>query len=195
MTTVPPQLELAGIHQAYDDRPVVRGLTFSLARGAIGCLLGPSGCGKTTALRCIAGFEPVSAGTISLAGTTVSRPGLTIPPEHRRIGMVFQDHALFPHLDVARNVGFGLHALPARERASRVATMLDAVGLAGAGARYPHELSGGSSNGLPLPAPSRRSPISCCSTSRFRISTSSCASACRSTCATSSSARTPPQSL
>jgi iron(III) transport system ATP-binding protein len=125
MTATPPlQLELAGVHQAYDERPVVRGLTFGLARGAIGCLLGPSGCGKTTALRCIAGFEPISAGEIRLAGALVSGTGTTVPPERRRIG-------------------FGLYALPAHERAQRITTMLDAVGLAGASASYPHELSGG----------------------------------------------------
>ncbi|MEP6678021.1 MAG: ABC transporter ATP-binding protein [Betaproteobacteria bacterium] len=138
-----PQLELAGVHQAYDGRPVVRGLTFAVARGAIGCLLGPSGCGKTTALRCIAGFEPLAAGTIRLAGVRVSAPGVTVAPERRRIGMVFQDYALFPHLTVARNVAFGLHHAYPGTRRHRVAQMLDAVGLADAGARFAHELSGG----------------------------------------------------
>ncbi|MCZ7009941.1 ATP-binding cassette domain-containing protein, partial [Salmonella enterica] len=84
-------------------------LSFSLARGSIGCLLGPSGCGKTTVLRAIAGFEPLRAGRIVLDGQLVSAPGLSVPPERRRVGMVFQDYALFPHLSVADNVAFGLH--------------------------------------------------------------------------------------
>src|SRR3569832_2421396 len=85
---------------------------FTLPEGAIGCLLGPSGCGKTTALRCISGFEPIQAGEIRIGGEVVSRPGWMLPAEKRRVGMVFQDYALFPHLNVADNVGFGLHGQP-----------------------------------------------------------------------------------
>ncbi|MCH3032018.1 ATP-binding cassette domain-containing protein, partial [Listeria monocytogenes] len=87
-----------------------------LNAGDIGCLLGPSGCGKTTTLRAIAGFEPVLAGQIELGGEVISRPGFTLAPEKRRIGMVFQDYALFPHLSVADNVGFGIRKHPQRER-------------------------------------------------------------------------------
>ena len=101
-------LEVEGLRHSYGDHEVVRGLAFSLKRGAIGCLLGPSGCGKTTVLRCIAGFEPVQEGVIRIAGRVVSAPGNTVAPEQRRVGMVFQDYALFPHLDVAGNIGFGL---------------------------------------------------------------------------------------
>jgi iron(III) transport system ATP-binding protein len=136
-------VELAGVRQAYGDREVVRDLSFVLSRGAIGCLLGPSGCGKTTVLRCIAGFEAISAGVIRLNGQPVSTPGSMVPPEERRIGMVFQDYALFPHLTVADNIGFGLHGTPAEARARRVAELIDAVGLGGAARRYTHELSGG----------------------------------------------------
>ena len=96
------------LEHAYGEQRVVRKLSFSLAPGSIGCLLGPSGCGKTTVLRCIAGFESVRGGEIALSGRVVSSPGRELPPEQRGIGMVFQDYALFPHLDVAKNVAFGL---------------------------------------------------------------------------------------
>jgi len=139
----PRQLEIRSIHQAYDDHEVVRGLSFALERGAIGCLLGPSGCGKTTVLRCIAGFESVARGEILLNGRIVSAAGVMVPPEERRIGMVFQDYALFPHLSTADNVGFGLHGLPRADRPKRVTELLDAVGLTGLARKYPHELSGG----------------------------------------------------
>jgi iron(III) transport system ATP-binding protein len=136
-------LEIRDLHHAYGSQPVVRGLSLSLPRGAIGCLLGASGCGKTTVLRCIAGFEPVAAGEIILDGEVVSCPGFRVPPERRRVGMVFQDYALFPHLSVAENVAFGLRGLPARERARRVAELLEVVGLESLGDAYPHQLSGG----------------------------------------------------
>jgi iron(III) transport system ATP-binding protein len=136
-------VEVEGLEHAYDREPVVRGLSLSLAAGDIGCLLGPSGCGKTTVLRCLAGFEPLRAGTISFSGREVSSPGRVVPPEARGIGMVFQDYALFPHLDVARNVAFGLRRLGVAERAARTRRMLELVGLADAGGAYPHELSGG----------------------------------------------------
>jgi len=136
-------LDIRGLHQAYGAHEVIRGLSLRLQRGVIGCLLGPSGCGKTTVLRCIAGFEPVTRGEILLNGRCVSRPGHTEPPEKRRVGMVFQDYALFPHLTVAQNVAFGLHHLSKHERAARVAEYIEAVGLAGHGDKYPHQLSGG----------------------------------------------------
>lgn len=138
-----PMLEVKSIHQNYGVQSVVKGLSFSLSPGTIGCLLGPSGCGKTTVLRGVAGFEPVSGGEIVLNGASVSRSGFMVPPEQRRIGMVFQDYALFPHLSVAENVGFGLRGLNKQERAHRVAELLDVVGMPGVGRKYPHELSGG----------------------------------------------------
>src|SRR5438128_1821589 len=100
-------LTLNGIGHRYGARATVDHLDLSLAAGAICCLLGPSGCGKTTVLRCIAGFERVSEGDIRIDDTVMSSPTRHVAPEHRRIGMVFQDYALFPHLDVERNVGFG----------------------------------------------------------------------------------------
>jgi iron(III) transport system ATP-binding protein len=134
------QLEIHGLHHAYDGREAVRGVDVALARGAIGCLLGPSGCGKTTVLRCIAGFESIRAGRILLSGTLVSGPGVMLPPEARRIGMVFQDYALFPHLTVAKNIAFGLRAANA---AARVRELAELTRLAEVLERYPHELSGG----------------------------------------------------
>ena len=139
----PALLEVRALRQAYASHEVVRGLSFTLERGAIGCLLGPSGCGKTTVLRCIAGFEPVAGGEILLDGQVVSSAGLMVPPEERRVGMVFQDHALFPHLTIAENIGFGLHRLRRPERARRVAELVATVGLEGLAHKYPHELSGG----------------------------------------------------
>ena len=138
-----PMLEITGLSHAYGNLPVVRGLSFRLSRGTIACLLGPSGCGKTTVLRCIAGFEQFGAGEIRLGGRLVSSTTVQVPPEQRRIGMVFQDYALFPHLNVARNVAFGLRELARDEQQQRVAECLAAVGLAGQGGKYPHELSGG----------------------------------------------------
>jgi iron(III) transport system ATP-binding protein len=128
---------------AYGAHRVVRGMSFTLAPGRIGCLLGPSGCGKTTVLRCLAGFEPVEGGEIMLADRVVSRPGFQLPPEKRGIGMVFQDYALFPHLSVARNIGFGLTRMARPEATARVALMLELIGLAAVADAYPHELSGG----------------------------------------------------
>jgi iron(III) transport system ATP-binding protein len=121
----------------------VDGVTLGLRAGDIGVLIGPSGCGKTTLLRAVAGLERVSAGSIAIERETVSAATTHVPAELRRIGMVFQDYALFPHLDVGRNVAFGLNHLPKAERASRTAEVLELVGLAHMGNRYPHELSGG----------------------------------------------------
>ena len=141
--TVEELLILNDIECRYDDRPVVRGLSTHVNRGSIVCLVGPSGCGKTTALRAIAGFHPLDAGEIVLAGAVVSRRGYTLPPERRRLGMVFQDHALFPHLTVADNVAFGLRNRSSVEKNRAVDEVLDIVGLASLRHRYPHELSGG----------------------------------------------------
>ncbi len=126
-----------GLHE------VVRNMSLDLARGDIGCLLGASGCGKSTVLRAIAGFEPVRSGSISLEGVLVSSPSVFVAPERRRVGMMFQDYALFPHLTVSQNVAFGLRRQDKTKQRARVAEMLDFVSLGKAGESYPHELSGG----------------------------------------------------
>lgn len=138
-------LELRQLDIQYPGRPTpaVQRVNLGLRSGDIGVLIGPSGCGKTTLLRAVAGLEPVSGGQILLSNRMVSEKGHTEPAERRRIGMVFQDYALFPHMDVGRNVGFGLEHLPKTERPVRVAEVLELVGLSGSVKRYPHELSGG----------------------------------------------------
>ena len=132
-----------GVEQYYGANQVLAGISFAVRRGEISCLLGASGCGKTTVLRCIAGFEPVAAGEIRLNGALVSSKNFSVPTEQRRVGMVFQDHALFPHLDIAANIAFGLQRMDPAQRGLRVGELLETVGLAGAGGKFPHELSGG----------------------------------------------------
>jgi iron(III) transport system ATP-binding protein len=134
-------LNLRNLACGYQDQRVVQDLNLHLNAGDIGCLLGSSGCGKTTTLRAIAGFEPVHEGDITLAGEVISRPGYTLAPEKRRIGMVFQDYALFPHLTVAQNVGFGIRQHPRLRQVTD--ELLELVNLGTLGQRYPHELSGG----------------------------------------------------
>jgi iron(III) transport system ATP-binding protein len=128
---------------AGNPHPAVDHVSLGLAAGDIGVLIGPSGSGKTTLLRAVAGLEPISQGSIALERTPVSSPGQHVPPEQRRMGMVFQDYALFPHLDVAHNVDFGIRHLARADRQARVHEVLQLVGLTGLEARYPHELSGG----------------------------------------------------
>ena len=132
------QVHYPGRAQAGVDR-----VSFGLAAGQMGVLIGPSGCGKTTLLRAVAGLEPISHGRIAMDGQTISSPHKHTPPEQRRIGMVFQDYALFPHLNVAHNIGFGLAHWPAAKRLARVQDMLDLVGLQTQAAQLPHQLSGG----------------------------------------------------
>ncbi|WP_462388719.1 ABC transporter ATP-binding protein [Acidovorax sp. Q11] len=138
-------LEVSQLEVRYAGRAqaAVQGVTLSLKASDIGVLIGPSGCGKTTLLRAVAGLEPVTGGEIRLTKSVVSSAQLSLPPEQRRIGMVFQDYALFPHLSVGRNVAFGIHRLPKAEQAARVAEVLQLVGLEGSEHRFPHELSGG----------------------------------------------------
>lgn len=121
--------------------PAVRDVSLDLPKGELMALLGPSGCGKTTTLRLVAGFERLDAGEIAIGGRLVAGPGYHLPPERRRIGMVFQEYALFPHLSVGQNVAFGLHR--GENTVARVGSVLELVGLSGFEKRMPHELSGG----------------------------------------------------
>jgi iron(III) transport system ATP-binding protein len=134
------------------DHDAVEGVSLGLAAGQIGVLIGPSGCGKTTLLRAVAGLERLHAGKVLMAGQVLddASRGLQLPAESRRIGMVFQDYALFPHLSVADNVAFGVQHLPRAERAVRVRQMLDLVGLGHAAQRAPHQLSGGQQQRIAL---------------------------------------------
>jgi iron(III) transport system ATP-binding protein len=137
------QLIIDQVSVCYGDVTAVRAISLTLEPGEIGCLLGPSGCGKTTLLRAIAGFEPVSSGRIVLHDQVISEPGRQTPPERRRVGMVFQDFALFPHLSVERNIAFGLAGADRPAREARVAELLALVGLEKHAGAMPHELSGG----------------------------------------------------
>lgn len=143
-------LDVDTISVAYHDNQVVSGVSFSLNKGEIGCLLGPSGCGKTTILRAIAGFEPVTKGSINLCDATVSDHKFTMPPEKRNIGMVFQDFALFPHLTIFDNIAFGIRHLSKKDKKERVNQLLSLINLEDYGARYPHELSGGQQQRIAL---------------------------------------------
>ncbi|KUO18732.1 ABC transporter ATP-binding protein [Streptomyces dysideae] len=130
--------------------PVLQGLDLTVPGGALAAVLGPSGCGKTTLLRIVAGFLRADTGTVTVGGRTLVGPGVQLPPERRRVGIVPQEGALFPHLSVARNVAFGLTGLDRAERRRRTEEMLELVGLAGYGDRMPHELSGGQQQRIAL---------------------------------------------
>ncbi len=138
-----PQLDAAAVVVELGGQRVLDQVSLSLVQGELGCLLGPSGCGKTTLLRSIAGLQDVHDGHIHLAGREIASRTRSLAPEQRRIGLVFQDVALFPHLDVAGNIGFGLTGLARHERRERIQDLLAKLQLAGLERRYPHELSGG----------------------------------------------------
>ena len=138
-----PALELTALSHRFGDVCAVDGVSLSVFRGEVVCLLGPSGCGKTTVLRIAAGLEALQGGRVYIDGRIVAGDGATVPPEERGIGLVFQDYALFPHLTVGENVAFGLRRIDGTERQARVTTALGGVGLEGFGSRYPHMLSGG----------------------------------------------------
>jgi iron(III) transport system ATP-binding protein len=121
----------------------VAGVSLSLSPGDIGVLIGPSGCGKTSLLRAVAGLERLAGGGVTMDGRVLANEHTHVAPQLRRIGMVFQDYALFPHMSVRENVAFGIDALPAAERRARVSEVLALVGLQSLAERAPHELSGG----------------------------------------------------
>jgi iron(III) transport system ATP-binding protein len=137
------QVELRGLRKSFGDVAAVDGVDLTVPGGAITALVGPSGCGKTTLLRLIAGLEMPDDGEVVISGEMMAGAGYWVPPERRRVGMVFQHLALFPHLNVAGNVGYGLAALGRSERQARVAELLELVGLRGYERRYPDQLSGG----------------------------------------------------
>jgi iron(III) transport system ATP-binding protein len=156
--TPPPLLTLENVGVAYGRTEAVHNVSFQLNPGEIGCLLGPSGCGKTTALRAIAGFEPLTHGSITLLGKVIATATESQPPEQRGIGMVFQDYALFPHLTVERNIEFGLREADAILRKRRIGEMLDLTGLIAMAHKYPHELSGGQQQRVALARALAREP-------------------------------------
>jgi iron(III) transport system ATP-binding protein len=137
-----PRLEIRNLTRRYDGRVVVEDVSLRVMPGHVTCLLGPSGCGKSTTLRMVAGVEMQDSGEIHVDGKLICDTVFRVPPERRHIGLMFQDFALFPHLSVAQNVGFGLSGDKAA-KAARVAELLDRVGLAQYHRAYPHELSGG----------------------------------------------------
>lgn len=136
-------LDLIGVSHDFGSRRAVDGVGFQVGRGEILGLLGPSGCGKSTTLRIAAGLEGLQRGEVQIGGETVAGRGVDVPTEQRHVGMVFQDHALFPHLSVADNIGFGLGHLSSGERQARIQLWAGRLGLRDHLASYPHRLSGG----------------------------------------------------
>ncbi len=136
-------LDIDRISCCYEGSRVIDNFSLHIGQGDLCCLLGSSGCGKTTVLRAIAGFEAVTSGTISLRGEVVSKEGYSLAPDKRHIGMVFQDYALFPHLDIRSNICFGLGRKSRREKMMISDEMLELVGMRQLSKRFPHELSGG----------------------------------------------------
>jgi iron(III) transport system ATP-binding protein len=148
---MPSYLQLDNVSLRYtSDSRAVDGVSFVLKEGELVCLLGPSGCGKTSVLRAITGFNDLDSGEIHLASKLLANTKQSLAPEERNIGMVFQDHALFPHLTVEDNIAFGLQKLKGSEKQARVNTLLELVGLSNQRKSYPHELSGGQSQRVAL---------------------------------------------
>ena len=143
LATRQPVLSVEQVSGGYGDKQVLDGISFSVRPGEIFCLVGPSGCGKTTTLRLIAGLEPTAGGRILVGGEVASGEGRHVRIERRGIGLLFQDYALFPHMRVLDNVGFGIRGVPRQERRSRALAALAEVGLESYAGVFPHTLSGG----------------------------------------------------
>ena len=143
-------LAIRGVSHSFDDRRAVDDVHLDIGAGELVCLVGPSGCGKTTLLRLSAGLVTLQQGTIEIDGSIVAAVGHSVPPEARGVGLVFQDYALFPHLDVAGNVGFGLIGLSASERAARIDAILHQVNMVEYRNAWPHQLSGGQQQRIAL---------------------------------------------
>ena len=154
-----PILTLREVTRRYGPRAIVSGAGFALHEGRIACLLGPSGCGKSTILRMIAGLEPVDEGEIRIHADTVSAPGLTIAPEERGVGLVFQDNALFPHLNVSDNVGFGVRHLKPAAREELVRGLLARFQIDHLDKAWPHTLSGGEQQRVAIARALAREPV------------------------------------
>lgn len=153
-----PVLDVRHVSQHYAGRLAVSNASFRLHAGRIACLLGPSGCGKSTLLRLIAGLEPLDEGEIAIGGRTVSTGGIVVPPEERGVGLVFQDCALFPHLTVADNVGFGLNRLTREAKRDRVASLLERFHIEPLTHAWPHTLSGGEQQRVAIARAMAREP-------------------------------------
>jgi iron(III) transport system ATP-binding protein len=133
-------ISVSGVTVRFDGTTALDDFSLDVPHGSLLTLVGPSGCGKTTALRVIAGFQDVAEGSVTIRGIEILGPGINVPPEKRRVGMVFQEYALFPHISVAENVGYGVRG---SNRVERVGEVLELVGLTGYDKRFPNELSGG----------------------------------------------------
>ena len=148
--TLPPLLDIQSVSFKYKDKTAVSGVTFSLDDGEIGAIVGPSGCGKSTLMRGIAGFETPIHGSIAMNGSVISTPNGVVEPENRGVGMVFQDVTLFPHLDVAQNIKFGIRKWHPDSQLQRTKELLDLFSLSNFENRHPHSLSGGEQQRIAL---------------------------------------------
>ena len=180
MTGATVAIEAQGLRKRFGAVSAVDGVDLEVAPGDLTVLLGPSGCGKSTLLRLIAGFERPDDGSIRLFDEVVAAPGggVMVSPEDRGVGIVFQQLALFPHLDVAANIAYGLRRAGRAERKARVEELLELIDLYSAARRFPISSQAGKPSGWRWPEPWRPPPRSCCSTSPSRASTPRCGLPC-----------------
>ncbi|SDG41296.1 ABC transporter ATP-binding protein [Pelagibacterium luteolum] len=145
-----PTLSLKSVTRSFGSVMALNAVSFDIAKGEIVCLVGQSGCGKSTLLRVIAGVEEIDRGAVTLAGETVNGEGIFVEPEHRNVGFMFQDYALFPHLTARQNIGFGLNGMRRKDAVARVEDIIARLGIASLADRYPHQLSGGEQQRIAL---------------------------------------------